>query len=55
MPVLINTVLYFLIFFQEIVEPQELQGSRQPSRDVAGRRLVLQEKVSDHATGSNEI
>jgi hypothetical protein len=35
------------------VEPQELQGSRQPPRDVAGRRLVLQEKVSDNTAGSD--
>jgi hypothetical protein len=38
--------------FQEAVEPQELQGPRQPARDAAGRRLVLQEEVSDHRAGS---
>ena len=35
------------------MEPEELQGTRQPPRDVAGGRPVLQEKVSDHRTGNN--
>ena len=33
------------------MEPEELQGARQPPRDAAGRRALFEEAVSDHAAG----